>query len=138
VSVAIRHARAAEAEAILRFWAASDAVPSLTDDVAGVEALLARDPRALLVADVDGRIAGTIVVGWDGWRACLYRLAVLPELRRHGIATALVAAAETQLQELGARRLHLIVVADEEAAAGFWESAGYQQQAGRLRFVKNV
>jgi ribosomal protein S18 acetylase RimI-like enzyme len=138
VSVDIRHGTVEDAAAVLALWAASDAVPSATDDVAGIEALLARDPDALLLAEEEGRMVGSLVVGWDGWRACMYRLAVAPDARRSGIASRLVSAGEEQLRAAGARRIHLIVVAGEDVPAGFWRSAGYTHDADRARYIKNL
>ena len=89
----------------------------------------------LAVAD-DGALVGTVVAGWDGWRGTMYRLAVLPALRRQGIARQLVDEGERRLRALGARRFHLIVVAGEAPAQAFWAAAGYEQQQDRLRYVK--
>jgi GNAT superfamily N-acetyltransferase len=44
----------------------------------------------LLVATAHGRIVGSVIGGWDGWRGNIYRLAVVPEYRRLGIARRLV------------------------------------------------
>jgi ribosomal protein S18 acetylase RimI-like enzyme len=38
------------------------------DDERLIRQLLDRDPDALLVAEVSGRVVGTLVAGWDGWR----------------------------------------------------------------------
>jgi len=135
--VPIRAATRADIEEILTVWREAATVPSATDDADGIAALLEHDPAALLVAPVDGRIAGTVIVGWDGWRGTMYRLAVVPALRRRGIATMLVAAGEQSLRDRGARRLHLIAVADEEPARAFWSAAGYQA-TDQLRFVKTL
>ncbi len=43
--------------------------------------------------DSDARVVGTLIVGWDGWRCHLYRLAVDRTVRRSGIAGTLVAEA---------------------------------------------
>lgn len=37
-----------------------------------------------------GRLVGTIMAGWDGWRASMARLAIDPQYRRIGLARALV------------------------------------------------
>ena len=105
------------------------------DDLAGTVQL---DHAGRLVAGDEGRIVGTIIAAWDGWRGSLYRLAVLPEQRRRGIATALVRQAEQRLATAGARRVSLIVVAHEEAAAAFWTAAGYEPQSDRVRHVRNL
>ena len=42
------------------------------------------------VVDLTDRVVGTVIAGWDGWRAHLYRLAVAPDLRGRGIARQLL------------------------------------------------
>jgi ribosomal protein S18 acetylase RimI-like enzyme len=134
----IRAARRDEVDAVLSLWRRADAEPSATDDPEGVRHLLAHDAHALLVAELDGDIVGTVIAAWDGWRANFYRLAVLPEHRRHGIARALVRHAERELRRRGAIRLSAIVVEGHHDAAGFWNAAGYERQSRRLRFVRNL
>ena len=97
--------------------------------------MIAREGTWLLAAEEDGRIVGTLIAAWDGWRGNLYRLAVLPDGRRRGIATALVRAGEEHLHALGARRLAAIVLQDGNAGA-FWAAAGYEHQAAARRFTK--
>jgi ribosomal protein S18 acetylase RimI-like enzyme len=137
-AVTIRPARRDELERVLALWREGDAEPTTTDDVPALERLLRHDPRALLVAELGGELAGTIVVGWDGWRGSIWRLVVTPARRRRGIGRALVAAAERRLAALGARRLAVIVTGDETAATAFWLALGYRVQPGRQRLVKNV
>ncbi|MCU1450754.1 MAG: family acetyltransferase [Acidimicrobiales bacterium] len=138
MATVIRMCRLDEAADVVRVWAAADAQPTVTDDAASVAELLTHDPASLLVADEDGRIVGTLIAGWDGWRGNLYRLAVLPDCRRRGIATQLVRDGEGLLRARGAIRLSAIVTEDEAHAVAFWTAAGYDQQVQRLRFVKNI
>lgn len=70
--------------------------------------------------------------------AAEYRLAVDPAHRRRGLATALVRAGEERLVALGARRLNAIVESEEPDAMAFWAAAGYELQAARSRFLRNV
>ena len=133
----IRDGRADEAEAVLALWRAAGSAPSVTDAAGHVRAVLASEHAWLLVAEEDGRVAGTLVAAWDGWRGHFYRLAVLPELRRRGIASALVRAGEERLRAAGAQRLAAIVVDESERAAGFWAAAGYAHQVEARRFVRN-
>jgi hypothetical protein len=65
---AIRAARFAEAQAVLRLWREAGALPSKTDTPREVRRLVKRHPGALLVAVDGGRLVGTITAGWDGWR----------------------------------------------------------------------
>ncbi len=135
----IRAARESDAAAVVGLWRAlDDVVRSVTDDVATVGRLLERDPEALLLAEVDGRVVGSLIVGWDGWRGNLYRLVVAHDHRRRGTAAALVAEAERHLRSNGCRRVAAAVVLTEAPAVGFWTDVGYTigDQVGR--YVKTL
>ena len=67
---------------MLEPWRAAGSVPGVSDDPVSLERLLETSADALLVAEADGRVVGTIIAGCDGWRANFYRLAVLPSARR--------------------------------------------------------
>jgi ribosomal protein S18 acetylase RimI-like enzyme len=132
----IRRATTDDVEIVLRLWREADAVVSTTDDPVALRTLLARDGDALLIADIDGSAVGTVIVGWDGWRANLYRLAVVPAWRRRGIARVLVRSGEERLRALGARRAAAVVVAEHEHASAFWRAAGYELDGRVGRFAK--
>ena len=132
----VREARPDEVDEVLALWRVSGSIPSVTDTAADVRRIVASDHAWLLVAEQDGRLAATLIVTFDGWRGHLYRMAVLPGLRRRGIATTLVRAGEERLHAAGARRLSAIVLADE--AAEFWAAAGYERQLGARRFTKTA
>jgi ribosomal protein S18 acetylase RimI-like enzyme len=125
-----------DAGAVLLLWAESDAEPTRTDDVASLQRLIVRDPAALIVAEADGRLVGSVIAGWDGWRGSVYRLVVAPSHRRRGLGRRLLAEAESRLAAAGAVRNHAIVVETEPVAVGFWRATSWDQQPHRLRFVK--
>ena len=105
MSVSIREAGTGDIDAVLAVWAeARSAAARTADDPEALEALLERDPGALLVAEADGAVVGVLIAGWDGWRGNVYRLAVLPSHRRQAIARTLVEAGHERLRALGARR----------------------------------
>lgn len=165
--VVVRPARPSEIPAILALWREADAVPSVSDDPASLRRLLATSEDALLVAEATGpdpdpgagepdpgipdpghpdpgdpgaggRVVGTIVAGWDGWRGNLYRLAVLPCARRRGIALRLVAEAERRLTEKGAVRLSALVMSEHDPAVALWRAAGYTHDPRVGRFVRSL
>ncbi len=75
---AVRPAGPEDVDAVLDLWqtaAENDSRPADTRDA--VLAVLQRDPDALLLAVHDTELLGSLIAGWDGWRAHLYRLAVL-------------------------------------------------------------
>ncbi|MEU2656827.1 GNAT family N-acetyltransferase [Streptomyces sp. NPDC007325] len=133
----IRTAVPSDAESVLAFWRDSAEGTSISDDVDGVKRLLDRDPEALILAvDGDDRIVGSVIAGWDGWRASLYRLAVLPSYRRRGLSKVLLKAAEDRFAALGGRRADAMVLEANERAHHAWGAAGYERQDQWRRWVK--
>jgi ribosomal protein S18 acetylase RimI-like enzyme len=137
----IRPARSEEVEQVLGLWREAETTPSVTDTREEVLRLLAEPAAVLLVAETDGRLVGTVIGGWDGWRGNIYRLAVAPGYRRRGLARLLVAEADRSLHRMGARRITALVEGDHPWATDFWDSlatSGYRYDEGMRRYVKTL
>ncbi|AYN42520.1 GNAT family N-acetyltransferase [Streptomyces dangxiongensis] len=132
----IRAAVPDDLDSVLAFWRTAAEGTSISDDRAGVEHLVGRDPGALLVAERDGELVGTVIAGFDGWRCHLHRLAVHPRWRRQGIGSALLAAAEERFVRLGGRRADAMVLVRNETAHHTWQAAGYGPEEHWRRWVK--
>jgi ribosomal protein S18 acetylase RimI-like enzyme len=137
--VTIRPAHPVDIPAVLDLWEQARSPAAITpDNKPSVSSLIEHPDSVLLVAEHDDHIVGSLVVAWDGWRGNMYRLAVLPHLRRQGIATRLVDAGHEHLRSKGARRVTALVAHEEEEAVRLWETAGYQHDKQIARFVKNL
>ncbi|MCS0600756.1 GNAT family N-acetyltransferase [Streptomyces sp. LP11] len=132
----IRPAVPDDLDTVLAFWKTAAEGTSISDDRAGVERLVARDPGALLLAESAGELVGTVIAGFDGWRCHLYRLAVCPKRRRRGIGSALLTAAEERFARLGGRRADAMVLVRNERARHAWRAAGYEPEEQWRRWVK--
>ena len=132
----IRPATQRDLAGVLAVWQGAGAVPGATDDLDALQRLVEFDGEALLLAERDGAVVGTIIAAWDGWRGNMYRLAVVPQHRRDGVATKLVRAAEARLQTLGCRRITALVVGRHDPAVGLWTSVGYTYQVGTRRYLR--
>jgi ribosomal protein S18 acetylase RimI-like enzyme len=133
----LRPAERGEMASVLAFWqvaAENDSRPA--DTAEAVEALLSRDPEALILAVDEDRIVGSIIAGWDGWRCHLYRLAVAPWRRREGIGGLLIDAAEERIRGLGGTRIDAMVLDENPAAHAIWAAHGYRRQPDWSRWVK--
>ena len=130
----IRAAVEGDIPAVLDLWREA-AAPTSTDSSDALRRLLERDPGSLVVAESSGRIVGSVIAGWDGWRGSVYRLAVAPADRRCGLGGRLLREAQRRLTALGAQRLHAIVVGSDARAVAFWESTDWEQQSGQLRYT---
>ena len=126
-----------DVDPILRFWkAAAEDSNRPVDSADAVQRVIQRDPEALVLAWAGDVIVGSLVIGWDGWRCHLYRLAVLPEYRRRGIGTALLGRAEERFLAFGGTRADAMVLDGNESAHRLWSRAGYTRQGEWSRWVK--
>ena len=89
---------------------------------------LAVDDGLLFVAEVDGKVVGSVMAGYDGHRGWIYSLAVLPEHRRRGLGSRLVRHAEEQLKALGCPKINLQIMKGNEAVESFYRKLGYESE----------
>ena len=90
---------------------------------------VARGVRLLLVAEVDGQVAGAVQLDWDtnpnqAHRAEVRKLLVAPALRRRGIARLLMQAVEAQARAVP-RSLLTLDTRSGDHAQGLYLSLGY-------------
>lgn len=86
--------------------------------------------RLLLVAEIDGQLAGAVQLDWDtppnqAHRAEVRKLLVAPAFRRRGLARQLMQALEAQVQRLPCRLLTLDTRSGDHAQP-LYASLGYQ------------
>jgi ribosomal protein S18 acetylase RimI-like enzyme len=90
---------------------------------------LARDPQLFLVArDAGGAIVGTVMGGWDGRRAYVYHLAVMPERTRQGVATLLMDELEERFRRMGALKAKMQILVDNDVSRAFFAARGYVRE----------
>jgi purine-nucleoside phosphorylase/ribosomal protein S18 acetylase RimI-like enzyme len=134
----IRGCRPDEAEAVLALWLEAEAARSATDTVEDLRRAILHSPAIVLAAERDGRLIGSVIGSFDGWRGNIYRLAVVPAYRRQGVARALVAEVEQRLARQGARRITALVLNEHPWATSFWQAAGYELDHRIARFARNL
>lgn len=133
----IRRCREQDLPAVLDLWKEGRSEHASTPDRVEDLELLIGGSSALLVAERDGAILGTLIAAWDGWRGNMYRLTVRADCRRQGIGLRLTRAGEEHLRGQGARRITALVAYDAEAGR-FWDAAGYPADEQIGRRVRNV
>lgn len=126
-SITLREARTDDVLPILELWQATKSGPSVTDTPEHLEMLIDKMPDLFLVAESEGRLVGSVIGGWDYWRAHIYRLAVHPDFRRLGLARRLTEEIERRLRARGAVRIYALAAAKQETSVKFWESLPYEK-----------
>jgi ribosomal protein S18 acetylase RimI-like enzyme len=124
--IAIRSLRRGDEPRVIELWHACGLTRPWNDPARDLATSLACQTGDVLVAEVNGRIAGTAMVGFDGHRAWVYYLAVDPAEQGRGIGAQLMAEAERRSRAAGAPKLNVMVRGDNAGARGFYERIGYR------------
>ena len=103
----------------------------------GIARYLERNPGCSFAARVRGVLVGTALCGHDGRRGYLHHLAVAPEHRRYGVATALVECCLDALERRGIAKCLAFVIADNTSGLSFWTRIGWQLR-GDLAVVSAI
>ena len=134
--ITVRPCRPEECSTILELWQDAGSTQSVSDSIDALELTLQSDGELLLIAEYEGKVVGTVMGGWDGWRGNIYRLAVLPEYRRRGIGRQLVREIEKKIVSKGARKISILVEKSEDTAIAFWDAMKNDEYRPDDRFIR--
>jgi ribosomal protein S18 acetylase RimI-like enzyme len=124
--IEIRPFRPDDAAAVIALWQRCDLTRPWNDPAQDIERKLAVQSHMFLVASDGAAIVGSVMAGYEGHRGWINYLAVLPELRRNGIARELMSHAERLLRQAGAPKINLQVRATNLAVQSFYRALGYE------------
>lgn len=125
-SVVLRLMDIQDYDAIMALWADAEGLSLRdADSRESIALYLARNPATSFVAEIDGKIVGTVLAGTDGRRGYLQHLVVSKTFRSQGIGQMLVEQAVEGLASIGIAKTHLFVFCDNAAAQRFYERMGW-------------
>jgi ribosomal protein S18 acetylase RimI-like enzyme len=140
--VQVRVARASDEAQLARLdrisWSPQSGFPSVMQQAGTVFFLTESPPQAFLVAEIDGVVVGYLRLGSplplpeNAHVVAIMGLAVSPDVRGRGVATALLAAAEQCARTHGARKLSLRTFSTNPQAIRLYTRFGFEQE-GLLR-----
>lgn len=81
----------------------------------------------------DGTVSGFLISGRSGRIGYLQRLAVDPSVRRHGVATALIADAFGWMRRSGTQQVYVNTHVDNDGALALYHHLGFRDVPERLR-----
>ncbi len=94
------------------------------------------DHVIIILAELEGELAGSVICTHDGRKGWLNRLAVAPEHRVQGIARALVEEGARRLRELGFGIVGVIVEGWNDASMEVFERLGYERHEDFRYFAR--
>jgi ribosomal protein S18 acetylase RimI-like enzyme len=97
-----------------------------------------RDGDLFLVAELNGKIIGTVLGGFDGRRGMVYHLAVKATFRQRGVGAELMAELEKRLKEKGCIRYYLLVTQDNQEAIRFYTNLGWKPMDDLFIYSKDI
>ena len=125
----IREMKPEDYDQIYSMWQiTSKRALSEADSRQGIEKYLARNPGMSMVAEIDGKIVGTVLAGHDGRRGFIHHMAVMPQFRRHGIGKKLAKAATDKIFEDGIDKIHIFCYQNNETGQIFWRDFGFEKR----------
>jgi ribosomal protein S18 acetylase RimI-like enzyme len=118
-----------DTEVVVDLWEACALTRPWNDPHKDIARKLAIQPELFLVAEYEGVVVGTVMVGYEGHRGWVNYLAVSPAHQRKGLGRLLMQHAEAALRALGCPKLNLQVRHDNTAVRHFYAALGYGEDA---------
>ena len=115
--------------------------PAWNDPLSDIRRKLSVQRELFLIAELENKIVGTIMAGFDGHRGWVHLLAVLPEYRKQNIGRELMQRVENDIQSTGCAKLNLQVRANNKGVVEFYSKLGYNVEErvsmGKLLTISN-
>ena len=123
--VEIRSYVESDQDAVVDLWRDSGLTVPWNDPVKDIRRKLRVQPDMFLVGLLGPRIAGTVMVGYEGHRGWINYLAVASDCRKSGFGRRLMDEAETRLRALGCPKINLQIRTSNTDVIAFYERVGY-------------
>jgi len=117
-----------DTDQVLEVWNLAGVTSPERNPRSDIQKKLRHSPESFFVGAFEGRVAATVMVGYDGHRGWIYKLAVRPDLQRKGIGTQMMEHAEGWLRQQGCLRVKLQIDAARGGVAEFYKKLGYEVQ----------
>jgi ribosomal protein S18 acetylase RimI-like enzyme len=123
--VLIRPFEFADEEAVIALWDRCGLLRPWNDPRKDIRRKMAVRPDLFLVGVLDGAVAATAMVGYDGHRGWIYYLAADPARQRQGLGRAIMTEAERLLRAAGCPKINLQVRSSNLGVIEFYRRLGF-------------
>jgi ribosomal protein S18 acetylase RimI-like enzyme len=94
-----------------------------------------RNPESMVVAELDGKIIGSVFAIEDDWVAYLFRLVVKKEFRGKDVGLRLSSYAEKILKEKGYKYVSVFISINNEISKRFALDNGYEVEGDKFELL---
>ncbi len=123
--VHIRSFKMSDEDAVIALWERCGLTRPWNDSRKDIRRKLQAQPDLFLVGEIDGEIAATVMVGYEGHRGWIQYLGVDPKRQRQGLGLAVMAEAERLLREAGCPKINLQVRTSNTDVIEFYKRLGF-------------
>lgn len=113
--------------AVVALWDEAGLNKTHNDPARDIAKMCASPDCQLYVGAIDEKIVASVMVGHDGHRGWIYRLAVAEAERRKGYGAELVELAENWLTARGIVKCQLMIRHENDAVEAFYSELGYEE-----------
>lgn len=126
--ITIRPCQAKDREDVIALWQACGLVTPPNDPQADFNHKIRFQPDLFLVGlDRGGRLQASVMAGYEGHRGWINYLAVSPAMRRRGVGSQMMLAAEKRLRSLGCPKINLQVRRHNREVLAFYRRIGFTE-----------
>ena len=114
--------------AVIELWHQCGLTRPWNDPNKDIDRKMAFQPEWFFVMELNGKVIGTNMAGYDGHRGSIFYLAIAKEYQGHGFANALMLHAANELEKVGCPKINLMVRSLNNAVCAFYDKLGYQKE----------
>ena len=110
---------------VISLWSECNLIVPHNNPKCDIQRKLKVNPEWFLVGEIEGRIIGTCMAGYEGHRGWINYLAISPAYQRCGLASRIMKEAERLLRNAGCPKINLQVRASNADVIEFYKSIGF-------------
>jgi ribosomal protein S18 acetylase RimI-like enzyme len=111
---------------VVDLWKKCSLVIPQNDPVEDIQKKVEFQPELFFIGLLDGKVIGSIMIGYEGHRGWINYLAVAPEYQRRGYGSQLVHRGIDELRRIGCLKVNLQVRNTNTAVINFYKHLGFK------------
>ena len=122
----LRQYSPADQYGLVELWSVCGLLRPCNDPLEDIRLCVTTPSSELVVAEFEGQLIGSAMLGHDEHRGWVYYLAVHPNSQRNGIGRSLMSYAEQWMGQRRLPKIQAMIRADNLPVRGFYRRLGYQ------------